>query len=97
MKTKEKRQSRVIARGEVSGHAHIITGECEVKRNGNETVIIAKDNCVIKHLLEQPFVEEGTEVWTKEHKDIKIDKGEYRYVSQKEYDPYEKKINEVID
>ena len=29
---KKERQDRIIARGEVSGHSHIITGECTIER-----------------------------------------------------------------
>ncbi|MHA1420320.1 MAG: hypothetical protein ACTSPO_15505 [Candidatus Heimdallarchaeaceae archaeon] len=98
MKTKEERQKRVIARGETSGHSHIITGECEIKKEHDGMTVTAGSNCVIKHLLEKPFVDEGVEVWTQEHKDIALKKGNtYRYIQQKEFDPFERKINEVID
>jgi hypothetical protein len=92
------RVSRIIARGEVSGHSHIITGECTIEDREGEVVITAGKNCVIKHLLEQPFVEEGVEIWTKEHTDIGLQEGSsYLYVQQQEYNPYEKAIQRVQD
>ena len=92
------RQNRIIARGEVSGHSHIITGECTIERNGDDVIITAGINCAIKHLLEQPFINEGLEVWTKEHKDIPLKQGQsYKYVQQVDYDPYSKLIQQVKD
>ena len=97
MKTQD-RKIRVIAQGEVSGHAHIITGECEIKRSGESVVIKVGKNCAVKHLLEKPFVEENKEVWTKEHKDIPLKEGEfYEYIQQVEYNPYEEVIKKVVD
>ena len=50
----------IITRGEVSGHSHIVTGNCDLYELEREIYIDAKDDrCVIKHLLEKPFVEEG--------------------------------------
>ena len=93
-----KKESRVIARGEVSGHSHIITGDCEIFDNNNEIFIKTKNKCVIKHLLEQPFVNNGQEVWTKEHNDIELMPNKtYKYIQQVEYNPYEDVINQVKD
>ena len=95
---KKERQDRIIARGEVSGHSHIITGECTIERTKESVIIHAGENCAIKHLLEKQFVEEGTEVWTKEHKDIPLQKGQsYEYIQQVEYDPYSQLIQQVKD
>ena len=95
---KQERENRIIARGEVSGHSHIITGECTIERNRESVIIHAGKNCAIKHLLERPFVEEGLEVWTQEHKDINIPEGEsFEYIQQVEFDPYEKEIQKVQD
>lgn len=72
MKNKETRQKRVVAKGETSGHSHIITGEAEViNDNGNITVKVM-GKCNLKHLLENTFVEEGIEQWTEEHYDAPL-------------------------
>jgi hypothetical protein len=95
---KQERSNRIIARGEVSGHSHIITGDCTIERTKESVIIHAGKNCAIKHLLEQPFVEEGLEIWTKEHKDIPLKEGEsYEYIQQVEYDPYSQLIQTVKD
>jgi hypothetical protein len=39
-----------------------------------------------------------TEVWTKEHEDIKLPSGKtFKVISQVEYDPYEDVIRQVRD
>lgn len=93
-----KRESRVIARGELHGHSHIVTGECEIEQNGNDVIVHAGKNCAIKHLMEKPFIEEEVEVWTKEHTEIQLAEGEsFKYIQQQEYNPYEKAIQQVRD
>ena len=96
MKT-EDRKSRIIARGEITNHAHIVTGEATVTHRGDEIMIEVHGKAAIKHLLETPWVEEGTEVWTKEHTDIELEPGKYKYVPQVEYDPYGDAIRRVQD
>jgi hypothetical protein len=92
------RMNRIVARGEVSGHAHIITGECEITKTGEVVTVKAGKDCAIKHLLEIPFVEEGKEVWTQEHTDIPLRQGEsYQIIQQIEFNPYAKAIRNVTD
>jgi hypothetical protein len=96
MKTQE-RKNRIIARGEVTDHAHIVTGDANITRTGNETVIEVFGPAKIRHLIESNWVNEGVEVWTKEHRDIDLQPGRYKYVPQVEYDPYEDAIRKVQD
>ena len=92
------RKSRIVARGEFSNHSHIITGECEITVVDGKTMVKAGKNCAIKHLLEKQFVEEGVEIWTKEHKDIELKKGgTYEVIQQVDYNPYLKLIQQVKD
>lgn len=94
---KQERINRIIARGETSGHSHIVVGDATIIRDNEKITITVDGKCAIKHLLEQPFVEEGKEVWTKEHKDISLKKGVYEVVRQREFDPYEQAIRRVQD
>ncbi len=96
--TKKERESRIIARGEHSGHAHIITGDVEItKKNGDVFIKVNEDsNACLKHLLEKEWIE-GNEIWTKEHKDIPLKKGTYKFVQQIEFDPYSSLIQSVRD
>lgn len=64
------RKKRIIARGEFSDHAHVITGDAEIETIGKETFITVGDNgAAIKHLIETAWLE-GKERWTTEHADI---------------------------
>jgi hypothetical protein len=93
-----KRVNRIITRGEVSGHSHIIIGECEIEDIDNKTIIHTKKDCVIKHLIESVFVEQGVEQHTKEHGDIPLkDNSSYEYIQQREYDPFADQIKKVVD
>jgi len=93
----KKLNTRIIARGEVSDHAHIAIGEVDIYEKDDEIYLDVHGKATIKHLIESSFVEQGTEVWTKEHKDIPLEKGVYKYIPQIEYDPYEKEIKKVLD
>lgn len=96
---KEERQNRIVARGEHSGHSHVITGKSvTIEKKVNKTIVhVGEDSdACIKHLLENDWIQ-GKEVWTKEHKDIPLKKGSYEFVQQSEYDPYEDLIKAVRD
>ena len=93
---KEERVNRIIARGEISDHAHVVVGDATVTQ-GEEVLIEVHGEASIKHILESHWVDEGVETWTKEHKDIPLEAGKYKYVQQVEYDPYEDRIREVRD
>lgn len=99
MLNKKQRENRIIARGEVSGHAHIIVGNDVVITKDKERILVdvGESGATLRHLLETNWVNEGQEVWTEEHRDIKIEKGTYEYIQQIEYDPYEKAIRNVQD
>lgn len=96
--TKKEKTNRIIARGEVSNHSHVIVGEAEVTREENGRILITVGNsgAVLKHLLETEWMD-GREVWTKEHTDIPLEKGTYEFVQQQEYDPYQDIIRQVRD
>lgn len=82
--TKSERLSRVIARGEHSGHSHVLIGG-EID---GDTITVPEGGAWLKHLLETAWVEEEKQEWTGEHKDIWVKPGQYKIVHQVEYDPY---------
>lgn len=93
--TKEQREKRIIARGEHSGHCHVITGDVQFDTNGR--IIVGDDsNAVLRHLLEKEWME-GKEVWTEEHKDIQLLPGTYEFVPQMVFDPLLKRIEAAKD
>jgi len=96
---KKERSLRILARGEISGHSHIITGEDVLvkEEKGNIVITVGNSGAVLKHLLETPWVEEGKEIWTEEHADINIAPGTYDYIPETNYDPLTKRLEKVID
>ena len=110
---KQERKSRIIARGEIGGHGHIIVGEAIVRNHNGEILIDVNGECSIRHLLEKAWLD-GQDVWTEEHADIsltdlpdqvrqgdvmleKIAERTYKYIPQIEYDPYQDLIRQVRD
>lgn len=96
---KLERKNRIIARGEHSGHSHIIIGDAIIthKPELSKIFVEVSGDAWIKHLMENSYVTEGKEVWTKEHSDIKLKPGKYEYVGQVEFHPYEDEIRRVRD
>lgn len=91
------RKNQIIARGEHSNHCHVLVGG-EVERNAKGEIIlkVGEEGATLRHLLETEWLK-GQEVWTKEHHDIPLEKGTYKYVPQIEFDPFEKHIRQVLD
>ncbi len=94
---KENRVTRIIARGEISDHAHVVVGDATISHISDEVHIEVHGKASIKHILESNWVNEGVETWTKEHEDIPLEPGKYKYIPQVEYDPYEDQIRRVTD
>lgn len=100
MQNKNERINRIIARGEVSGHCHVIVGDnVTVTRNSEGQIIVEVGgvDAVLKHIMETPWVESGIHKWTEEHKDIPLKRGIYEFVQQTEFDPYLKLANAIKD
>ena len=96
---KSERKTRILARGEITNHCHVIVGEDVLikEEKGNIIVTVGNSRAVLKHLLETPWVEEGKEIWTKEHADIHISPGVYDYIPELNYDPLSDRITKLID
>jgi len=100
MKNKDERINRILARGEVSGHCHVVIGdEVIINRNSSGEIIIEVGNeeAVLRHILETPWVENEIQIWTEEHKDIPLKKGRYEFVQQTEYDPFLNLKKAILD
>ncbi|SFV27110.1 hypothetical protein [Thermoflavifilum thermophilum] len=83
-----KRKMRILARGEVSGHAHVLVKGKFISRKGKSYVRSTRRRpAVIRHLHEQAYVLTGQEIATGEHGDIVLLPGKYEVVQQLEYDP----------
>lgn len=96
---KQERKLRVIARGEHSNHSHVVCGDSVTVREekGEVFVTVGNEGAVLRHLLESEWVENGREVWTQEHADIRLPEGEYKYVAQIEFNPLDETIQRTKD
>jgi len=95
---KLERLNRVIARGEKSNNSHVIVGDATIERDaqGRILVNVGDEGAFLKHLLETEWME-GREAWTGEHTDIPLEKGQYEFIQQVEYDPYNEIIKVIKD
>jgi hypothetical protein len=88
----KKKESKLIARGEFSNHAHFAVGEVAVMEAENGDMYLNVDgDSTLEHLLED------SQVWTGEHTPVELGKGFYKVILQREYDPYEETIKRVQD
>lgn len=111
--TQKERKSRIIARGEHSGHSHIITGEAIVRNEHGEILIDINGTAAIEHLMEDAWMK-GENIWTTEHASIdltempamlrqgdimleKVGPKTYKFIQQKVYDPLSKRIEDARD
>lgn len=104
-----KRNDRIVARGEQSDHAHIVTGNARVYRKGEGTNaelfvevlpmpegLTEAEEKAMQAKLEHLLESSG--VWTKEHTEVKLTPGKvYKVVPQYEFDPYAKARQRVLD
>ena len=105
--SKEERLLRVFARGEHSGHAHILVGDATDICVSDEEITfeVPEDaDVLVRHLLEEAWTNRGEEIsiFVKEqgrdgHKDIHFEPGKYRVQRQIETDPLTNTIRQVMD
>jgi hypothetical protein len=88
-------KEKIIARGEVSGHAHIITGDVEMfELNGIMFAVVGKDGAYHQHYKEDMITEEtfraNSNISNCDHtKDCPIAPGVYAIGLDRQYDPHE--------
>ena len=92
--TQEERKLRVLARGELTDHCHVVIGDVELKE---DVIVVNEDSdAILRHVLETQWMK-GKEVWTGEHKDIKLEPGTYQKIQQHVFDPLTGRINKGND
>lgn len=79
MNTQE-RKNRILARGEITDHAHIVVGDATVTRNVNDEILVSigDEECILRHILESAWLENESEIWTKEHGDINLSDNDHK-------------------
>lgn len=84
----------LLVRGEGRNHGHFIKGDVDIlevdPNDENITHYITVEDAELHHLL----IDSGVMA---EHKPIKIPKGTYKVIRQREYNPYSKAIELVQD
>jgi quercetin dioxygenase-like cupin family protein len=74
--------TRVLAEGEITGHAHVAQGDVTLYEIDGMIYIHVEGKATIKH---------------EEHAAIVLPTGDYRVIRQREYNPYERVAREVAD
>ena len=85
-------ENKVLAWGEASGHAHVITGDAEVfELDGKMFVVVGKDGASLDHMK---FVNKTKA----DHDPIQLEANQtYEVLLQNEYNPFNQAFERVID
>lgn len=95
-------ENKPLAHGKVSGHVHILTGDVDLfEIEGTTYAVIGSGGARMQHVLEHNLksscMMETKEMLIADHKSILLPKGIYEIGIQKQYNPYEKIFENVVD
>lgn len=98
----KKINNRPLAYGEVSGHVHVLTGDVELfEIEGTTYAVVGGDGARMQHVMENNLkpacMTEVVELPIADHKSILFPPGTYEIGIQKQYNPYEKVFERVLD
>ena len=79
----KKIDSKVLAFGEITNHSHQLIGQCQVMENKEGKKFFQ--------------AQEEVELTHQEHKTLKIEKGVFEVLTEREYEPFEQEIRQVMD
>lgn len=91
--TPQRKSGYVLAEGEATGHAHVLTAEPGVELFERDGMLFIKNPDVaatVKHV-------EVDDSPTKEHKPVEIHKGTWEIRPGKEYDHFKEEANQIRD
>ena len=94
---------KIIARGETSGHAHILTGDVELfEHNGQVFAVVGKDGAYHQHYKEANIKEETFKINRNisdcDHtKECRFEPGVYAIGIDRQYDPHEGQWRNNLD
>lgn len=85
-------EDKVLAWGEISGHAHTITGDAEVVEiEGKMYVAVGSDGAKLEHMKFETKAKA-------DHQPITLEPNQcYEVLLQNEYNPYEGVLQRVVD
>lgn len=78
----KKVETNVLAYGEVTGHKHQLLGQVQMFEHNGQKFFELEQNTDLVH---------------EEHKPIKISKGKYQVINEREFDPFAEEIQKVLD
>lgn len=95
-------ENKPLAYGETSGHVHIMTGDVELfEIEGRMYAIVGNDGARMQHIMENNItpecMTEVKELPVADHKSILFPPGTYEIGIQKQYNPYSKIFEKVVD
>ena len=95
-------ENKPLAYGEVSGHVHVLTGNVELfEIEGRTFAVVGNDGARMQHVMENILtpqcMTEVKELPIADHKSILLPPGMYEIGIQKQYNPYEKVFEKVVD
>jgi hypothetical protein len=91
-----------LAYGEISGHVHILTGDVNLfEMDGKTFAVVGNDGGRMQHVLENNIkpccMTEVEELPVADHKSILLPPGTYEIGIQKQFNPYKKVFESVVD
>jgi hypothetical protein len=99
-----KKEDKIIARGETSGHAHILTGDVELFKDsgGNMFAAVGKDGAYHQHykevMINEKTFKTGKNISNCDHtKECFIPEGYYALGLDRQYDPHEEVWKKNLD
>jgi hypothetical protein len=97
-----KAENKPLAYGEVSGHVHILTGSVDLfEMEGKTFAVVGNDGARLQHVMEHNLkpscMTETKELPVADHKSILLPPGTYEIGIHKQYDPYKKIFEKVVD
>jgi hypothetical protein len=94
--------NKPLAYGEISGHVHVLTGDVNLfELSGKTYAVVGNDGGRMQHVMENNItpncMTEIRELPIADHKSILLPPGTYEIGIQKQYNPYEKVFERVMD
>lgn len=97
-----KRNNSPLAYGEITGHVHVLTGDVHLfESDGITYAVVGNNGGRLQHVMDNNItpecMTEVKELPIADHKSILLPPGTYEFGIQKQYDPFEKTFERVMD
>ena len=97
-----KTENKPLAYGEMSGHVHVLTGDVEFfEIEGKTYAVVGNDGARLQHVMKNNVTPKCLtrveELPVADHKSIFLPTGNYEFGIQKQFNPFEKVFERVVD